>query len=208
MNKKQLVLLGLSLGLMGMAQSAEAFKFGPRVGLYSESFDDGHCYKEKEFGLQLGFLMAKHPDKECKSGNCGQQPMMAPAMAPMPVPMMMPAPVVRPAIQYLAPQPQATAAPVQIIQKAPAIAQQPQQLPQLKVEPTVQQVPAPKKNTYVMVMPPKNNTSVSSTSLPPIASKPVAPVNVPSFTPQEISQLPSAPMPSPMYDNSQIRGLW
>lgn len=201
MNKKQLVLLGLSIGLMGIAQSAEALKFGPRIGLYSESFDDGSCYKEKEFGLQLGLMLNRHPRKECHSGNCGQ---IAPAPAPMPVAMPMPVPVMRPAIQYLAaPQP------IQIIQQPATVTAQPQQLPQLK---TTQPSTQDKKNVYVMVMPPKdtkatiNNTD--STTLPVINQPSSQPVNLPTYQPQEISQLPPAPMPSPMYDNSQIRGLW
>lgn len=63
--------------LLGVTHSALAFRFGPRIGLYNESFKNA-CFNSREFGLQLGFLFEKSPNTECAGGNC--QGAIAPAM--------------------------------------------------------------------------------------------------------------------------------
>lgn len=80
--KKLVIGLSCMALMLGSAveQQAEAFKFGPRLGVYSESFDDGACYKEKEFGLQAALAFTGHPKKVCKQGRCGQ-PLPQPRMA-------------------------------------------------------------------------------------------------------------------------------
>lgn len=120
------LIIGLScaaLMFVSVAEQAEAFKFGPRLGFYSESFNDGACYKENEFGLQAALSFNSHPKKICRQGRCGQpvaQPQPRPAVMPMPympqVQYIQQAQPILQRVQYV--QPAVTATPqVQIIQQ-------------------------------------------------------------------------------------------
>lgn len=59
----------LSVGLIALGSiEANAFRFGPRLGLYTESFKNA-CFSSKEFGLQGLLLFEKSPDKTCTGAN-------------------------------------------------------------------------------------------------------------------------------------------
>ena len=59
----------LSIGLIALGSiEANAFRFGPRLGLYTESFKNA-CFSSKEFGLQGLLLFEKSPDKTCTGAN-------------------------------------------------------------------------------------------------------------------------------------------
>lgn len=67
---KKIALLSMLVVGMFAADQAQAVKIGPRLGVYSESWD-GDCLKTREFGLQLLLNIEPSLPRTCSGGRCG-----------------------------------------------------------------------------------------------------------------------------------------